>query len=221
MPLTSHSLRERAVQGLWHNNQALVALLGLCPLLAVSNSLINGLALGLATTATLVLTSALIASLRNWILPSIRLPLFVLMIAVTVTVIDLLMQAYFHDLYQTLGLFIPLIVTNCAILGRAEIFAYKNPVAMAWLDGLFMGLGFTTVLVILGTVREILGTGAWLAHADWLFGSATQAWKQIVFDDEAGFLLALTPSGAFIGLGLLVALRNLIAFWLNRRESTS
>lgn len=207
---------ELAAQGLWRNNQALVALLGLCPLLAVSNSMVNGLALGLATTGTLVLASALIASLRTWILPSIRLPVFVLIIAVTVTVIDLAMQAYFHDLYQTLGLFIPLIVTNCAILGRAEVFASRNPVATAWLDGLFMGLGFAAVLVILGSLREILGTGAWLAHADWLFGAAAQTWKRVVFDQEAGFLLALTPSGAFIGLGLLIALRNVIVSRSNR-----
>lgn len=210
--MSSNSLnyRQIAAEGLWHNNQALVALLGLCPLLAVSNSVVNGLALGLATTLTLMLSNTLISSLRNWIIPSIRLPLFVLVIAVNVTVVDLIMQAFFFELYQTLGLFIPLIVTNCAILGRAEVFASRNPVGPSWADGFFIGLGFTLVLILLGALREILGTGTVLGHADGLFGTAATAWKQVLFDDYEGFLLALSPPGAFIGLGLLLAFRNMM-----------
>jgi len=220
--MSSNSLHHKdiAAQGLWHNNQALVALLGLCPLLAVSNSAVNGLALGLATSLTLVATNAGIAALRPWIIPSIRLPTFVLMMAVMVTMVDLLMAAFFHTLYQTLGLFIPLIVTNCVILGRAEVFASRHPPEKAWLDGLYMGLGFTLVLVVLGGFREILGTGTLLARAEAVFGEAAKAWKQVIFDPGDGFLLALTPAGAFIGLGLLIALRNcLLACFSSKKHS--
>jgi len=194
--------------GLWENNQALVALLGLCPLLAVSNSVVNALGLGIATTLTLLLSNGLIAALRHMILPEIRLPLFVLIIAGIVTFIELIMHAYFYQLYQTLGIFIPLIVTNCAIMGRAEVFASKNRVIPSLLDGLAMGLGFSLALLLLGGCRELLGTGTLFAQAELLFGATARHWQINVLDDYSGLLLAMLPPGAFIGLGLLIALKN-------------
>lgn len=199
-----------ARDGLWSNNQALAALLGLCPLLAVSATLINGLALGLATTGTLVVSSGFVSALRHRIAAEARLPLFVLIIAVIVTVIDLGMNAWFHELHGTLGLFIPLIVTNCAILGRAEAFASRQPMARALADGFFMGLGFTLVIVLLGGLREVVGTGRLLAGSERLFGPAAAGWAVEILPGYSGFLLALLPPGAFIGLGLLIALKNLI-----------
>jgi len=193
--------------GLWHNNQALVALLGLCPLLAVSNTVINSLGLGIATTLTLVLSNLLVSSLRRFILPEIRLPLFVLIIAGVVTIIELIMHAWFYDLYKILGIFIPLIVTNCAIIGRAEVFASKNKILPSLLDGLAMGIGFSFALVLLGGFREVLSSGTLFAQADLLFGHSAKNW-QITFFDDSGILLAMLPPGAFIGLGLLIALKN-------------
>ncbi|SMG66889.1 Electron transport complex, RnfE [methanotrophic bacterial endosymbiont of Bathymodiolus sp.] len=197
--------------GLWQNNQALVALLGLCPLLAVSNTVINSLCLSIATTLTLVLSNTLVSSLRGYILPEIRLPLFVLMIAGIVTIIELVMSAWFYQLYLTLGIFIPLIVTNCAIIGRAEVFASKNQVLPSLLDGLAMGLGFSFALLVLGAVREVLGTGTLFSQADLLFGESAKNWQINVFDGYSGMLLALLPPGAFIALGLLIALKNMLA----------
>lgn len=194
--------------GLWRNNQALVALLGLCPLLAVSNTVINSLGLGIATTLTLVLSNGLISSLRGYILPEIRLPLFVLMIAGIVTIIELLVHAWFYQLHKTLGIFIPLIVTNCAIIGRAEVFASKNRILPSLLDGLAMGLGFSFTLLALGAFREVLGAGTLFSQAELLFGEAAKNWEIHVFDSYTGILLALLPPGAFIGLGLLIAAKN-------------
>lgn len=196
--------------GLWHNNQAFVALLGLCPLLAVSNTVINSLGLGLATTAALVFSNVLVSLIRTRLATEIRLPVFVLIIASNVTVIDLLMNAFFHDLHKTLGIFIPLIVTNCAIIGRAEAFASKNTVDRAFMDGLFVGLGFTFALLMLGALREAIGTGALLNRADLMFGETAKNWTLPIFKDYDGFLLAILPPGAFIGLGLLIAVKNLI-----------
>lgn len=201
---------ELARAGLWTQNQALVALLGLCPLLAVSTSFINGLALGAATTGTLIISNGLISALRFRIAREARLPIFVLLIASTVTGIDLGMNAWFHELHGVLGLFIPLIVTNCAILGRAEAFASRQPVARALADGLFMGLGFTLVISLLGGFREILGTGRLFDGAENLFGPVAGPWRVQILPDNAGFLLALLPPGAFIGLGLMIAVKNLI-----------
>ena len=196
--------------GLWHNNQALVALLGLCPLLAVTNTLINGLALGIATTLTLICSGMIISLIRKFISHEIRLPLFVLVIASVVTSIELLMNAYFHNLYKVLGIFIPLIVTNCAIVGRAEIFASKNPVVPSVVDACAVGIGFTFVLVVLGGSREMIGSGTLLSDADLLFGTIGENWPINLVDNYRGFLLAILPPGAFIGLGMLVALKNLI-----------
>lgn len=212
MSLSTH--RHIVVDGLWRNNQALVALLGLCPLLAVSNTVINGLALGAATTLALCSSSAIVSLIRHLVPRDVRLPVFVLVIAASVTVIEMLMNAYFHELYRTLGIFIPLIVTNCSIIGRAEAFASRNSVERAMLDGFCMGFGFTMALVVLGALRELIGTGSLLRHADLMFGSAAKSWQLTLLSDYEGCLLALLPPGAFIGLGLLVAAKNVIDVWI-------
>lgn len=196
--------------GLWKNNQALVALLGLCPLLAVSNNTINGLGLGLATLLVLVLSNALVSAIRNHVSDEIRIPVFIAIIATMVTVIDLLMNAYFHTLHGILGIFIPLIVTNCAILGRAEAYASKNKIDKAIVDGFFMGLGFLFVLVLLGALREMVGNGTLFDQAYLMFGESARSWTIHFGDDYQGVLLAILPPGAFIGLGLLIALKNML-----------
>ncbi|HHH35612.1 MAG TPA: electron transport complex subunit E [Gammaproteobacteria bacterium] len=206
-------------QGLWKNNPALVQILGLCPLLAVTSSVINGLALGLATLLTLMLSNTTVSLIRDYVRPEIRIPVFVLVIASIVTVIELAMHAYFHELYLTLGIFIPLIVTNCSIIARAEAFASKNPVAPALLDGFMMGLGFTLVLVVLGSLRELLGQGTLLTNAHLIFGDAARDLTITVIEDYRGFLLAVLPPGAFIGLGLLIALKNVIDARRERQRS--
>lgn len=197
-------------EGLWKNNPALVQLLGLCPLLAVSNTVINGIGLGLATILTLVASNGLVSLLRHHIPDEARLPVFVMIIASIVTAIELSMSAWFHELYLILGIFIPLIVTNCAITGRAEAFASRNSVVPALVDGLMMGLGFAAVLVLLGGLRELIGQGTLFSEAHLMFGEAARDMTLVVIDDYRGFLLALLPPGAFIGLGLIVALKNSI-----------
>ncbi|KXJ43655.1 MAG: electron transport complex subunit RsxE [Cycloclasticus sp. Phe_18] len=204
------SYKQILKNGLWENNQAFVALLGLCPLLAVSNTVINGLGLGLATTLTLILSNSIVSLIRRQVGNEIRLPVFVLIIASIVTAIELVMNAFFYELYLILGIFIPLIVTNCSIIGRAEAFASKNPLVASSIDGLAMGLGFTTALIILGAVREVLGSGTLFANAHLMFGDAAKDMVIYVIRDYEGFLLAILPPGAFIGLGLLIALKNVI-----------
>ena len=196
--------------GLWNNNAGLVQLLGLCPLLAISNTLINGLGLGLATTLVLLGSNMTISSIRNLVRPEVRIPVFVMIIASFVTTIELLMNAFLHELYLILGIFIPLIVTNCAIIGRAEAFASKQSVPRAALDGLAMGIGFTLVLVVLGGLREVVGQGTLFSQAYLMFGEAAREITLQVIEDYRGFLLAILPPGAFIGLGLLIALKNMI-----------
>ncbi len=210
--------RRIITDGLWHNNQALVALLGLCPLLAISNTLINGLGLGLATTLVLTLSNVSVSLIRNWVRPEIRLPVFVLIIASFVTTVELIMNAYFHGLYKVLGIFIPLIVTNCAIIGRAEAFASRNPVPRALADGLSMGIGFTLALVVLGGSRELIGQGTLFDGAHLMFGDLARTWRWTVSEHYPGILLAILPPGAFIGLGMLIALKNLIDRRLSRRK---
>jgi Na+-translocating ferredoxin:NAD+ oxidoreductase subunit E len=207
-----------AKEGLWFNNQAFVALLGLCPLLAVSNTVINGLGLGLATALTLMLTGSAISLIRKITPSEVRLPIFVLVIACVVTIIELAMNAWFFDLYKILGIFISLIVTNCSVIGRAEAFASKNSVPKAMMDGLFIGLGFTFALTLLGSLREIIGSGTFLAGADLMFGPSAKEWKIIVIDDYSGVLLAILPPGAFIGLGFLIALKNVIDAKFKQRK---
>ena len=196
--------------GLWNNNQALVALLGLCPLLAVTNNVANAISLGIATTFVLVASNLSVSLFRNYIRKEVRIPIFVLLIASFVTLVDLLMQSFFYDMYLILGIFVPLIVTNCAILARAEAFASKNTWDKSVIDGLMMGIGFSIVLVLLGAMREILGSGTLFDQADLIFGDLGSSLKVIFFDQYQGTLIALLPPGAFIGLGLIVALKNLI-----------
>jgi electron transport complex protein RnfE len=194
--------------GLWSNNVALVQLLGLCPLLAVTSTLVNGIGLGIATLITLVLSNTIVSLIRGFVRNEVRLPVFVLIIASIVTIIELTMKAMLYDLYLVLGIFIPLIVTNCAIIGRAEGFASKNPVLPAALDGLMMGLGFLLVLALLGALREIIGFGTLFAHAEIMFGEAAGSLTIVFNEDYPGFLLAILPPGAFFGLAFLIVGKN-------------
>ncbi len=196
--------------GLWVNNVALVQLLGLCPLLAVTSTLVNGIGLGIATLVTLVISNTLVSLIRNLVRNEVRLPVFVLIIACVVTVIELAMKAFFYDLYLVLGIFIPLIVTNCAIIGRAEGFASKNSVGPSALDGFTMGFGFLMVLSILGGMRELIGFGTLFANASLMFGEAASRLTIVINPDYNGFLLAILPPGAFFGLAILIACKNLI-----------
>ena len=196
--------------GLWTNNVGLVQVLGICPLLAVTGTFVNGLGLGLATLITLVASNVTISMIRKLVRPEVRIPVFVLVIASIVTIIELSMSAWFYDLYKVLGIFIPLIVTNCSIIGRAEAFASKNTVGRSFVDGFSMGFGFLLVLVTLGTMREIIGHGTLFAQAHLMFGEAARSMTIHFVDSYHGFLLAVLPPGAFIGLGLLIAMKNVI-----------
>lgn len=199
------------MDGLWHNNAGLVQLLGLCPLLAVTGNFINGLGLGIATIITLTVSNIVISSTRNWVRKEIRIPYYVLVIASIVTMIDLTMNAVTPQLHSVLGIFIPLIVTNCVIIGRAEAFASKNKVTRAALDGFMMGLGFSIVLVVLGGMRELIGSGTLFSDASVMFGSIAENWTLQIFDiDYKGFLLAILPPGAFLGLGFIIAFKNIV-----------
>ncbi|MGJ8682316.1 electron transport complex subunit E [Paraglaciecola sp.] len=202
--------KELTWQGLWKNNPALIQLLGLCPLLAVTQTLTNGLGLGIATTLVLIGSNATVSIIRNWIPNEIRIPIFVMIIAAFVTIVQLLMNAYTFKLYQALGIFIPLIVTNCAIIGRAEAYASKNKLGNAAFDGLMMGLGFTLVLVLLGAMRELLGNGTLFDGANLLLGDWASVLKITVFETDSPFLLAILPPGAFLFMGLIIALKNLL-----------
>jgi electron transport complex protein RnfE len=199
--------------GLWGNNVALVQLLGLCPLLAVTSTVVNGIGLGIATLITLVLSNTIVSLIRGFVRNEVRLPVFVLIIASVVTIIELAMKALFYDLFLVLGIFIPLIVTNCAIIGRAEGFASRNPVGPAALDGLMMGLGFLVVLALLGALREIIGFGTLFAQAELMFGSGAEVLTIELNPDYPGFLLAVLPPGAFFGLAIMIVAKN----WLDLR----
>lgn len=204
--------------GLWKNNPALVQLLGLCPLLAVTASVVNSLGLAAATMAVLICSNLCVSLIRNVVSDTVRLPAFVMIIAAAVTGIELLMQAYAYELYQILGIFLPLITTNCVILGRADAFAAKNAVLPSVYDGFIMGLGFGLVLVLLGALRELIGTGALFANMQLLFGSGAAQWKWVVFEDYQSFLLAILPPGAFIIAGCLIAVKNIVDADIKRRE---
>ena len=208
--MTQQSYHHVINEGLWNNNPALVQILGLCPLLAVSNTVINSLGLGLATTLTLVASNATVSLIRHWVRPDIRIPVFVLIIASVVTVIELAMNAWFHELYLILGIFIPLIVTNCTIIARAESFASKNALMPSIIDGLFMGIGFMAVLVVLGAMRELIGFGTLLSHADLMFGELGKSLTLRPWEQYRGYLLAILPPGAFLGLGFIIAIKNTI-----------
>jgi electron transport complex protein RnfE len=196
--------------GMWKNNPALVQLLGLCPLLGVTSTVTNALGLGLATMLVLIGSNISVSLIRNWVPKDIRIPVFVMIIAAFVTVIQLVMNAYTFGLYQSLGIFLPLIVTNCAIIGRAEAYASKNPVHLSAFDGLMMGLGFMIVLVVLGVMREVIGQGTLFDGADLLLGPWAQSLRIEIFSFDNQFLLAILPPGAFLGLGLLIAAKNVI-----------
>jgi len=183
-------------KGLWRENAVFRLLLGLCPALAVTTSAENGLGMGLATTFVLVCSNIVVSLLRKVIPPKVRIPSFIVVIASFVTVVQLCMEAYFYDLYKALGIFIPLIVVNCLILGRAEAFASKNRLVPAVVDGVGMGLGFTLALFVLGAVRELFGSGTLLGYS--VFGEAYQP-----------LILMILPPGAFIAMGLLLAGMNL------------
>lgn len=211
--------KQLSIQGLWKNNPAIVQLLGLCPLLAVTGTVVNGLGLGLATTLVLLGSNMTVSLVRNFVPNEIRIPIFVMVIAAFVTIIELVMHAYTYELYQTLGIFIPLIVTNCAIIGRAEAYASKNPVQFAAFDGIAMGLGFTLILVVLGAMREMLGYGTLLTGAELLFGDWARVLEIQLFTTESNFLLAILPPGAFLGMGLLIAAKNIIDDVVAKREA--
>jgi electron transport complex protein RnfE len=202
---------EIAVNGLWKNNPALVQLLGLCPLLAVSGSVVNALGLGLATMLVLMGSNVAVSLIRNAVSDAIKLPAFVMIIASFTTCTELLMQAFTYELYQILGIFIPLIVTNCAILGRADAFACKNKILPSAIDGLMMGLGFLLVLLAIGVIREIIGSGTLFANMHLLLGDVARGWTLHVFGENyKGFLVAVLPPGAFLVVGLLIAFKNII-----------
>ncbi|WP_455365246.1 electron transport complex subunit E [Kaarinaea lacus] len=212
------SIKNIFSEGLWKNNQALVALLGLCPLMAVTATAINGLGLGIATMFTLILTNVIVSLIRNYLKTEVRIPMFVLIIASVVTVVELLMNAYLHDLYRVLGIFVPLIVTNCAVIGRAEAFASKRSVLHSMMDGFSMGLGFTVVLLVLGAFREVLGYGTVFRQADLMFGEAAQHLVITVADHYDGFLFAILPPGAFMGLAVLIAVKNIIDKRISQKQ---
>lgn len=207
--------------GLWTNNPAFVQILGMCPTMAVTSTVISGLGLGLATAATMALSNLGVSLIRNIVPDEIRIPVYVLVIASIVTAIELAMNAYLHDLYKVLGIFIPLIVTNCIVLARAEAFASRTTPLRATTDGLFMGLGSTFALVLLGALREGVGQGTLLSHADLMFGASAKWMTVTLIDHYPGFLFAILPPGAFIGLGLLIAAKNLIDQRAARRTAES
>ncbi|MGL5345566.1 MAG: electron transport complex subunit E [Plesiomonas sp.] len=213
--------REILLQGLWKNNSALVQLLGLCPLLAVTSTATNALGLGLATMLVLICTNVTISAIRHWVPSEIRIPIYVMIIASVVTVVQLLMNAYAFGLYQSLGIFIPLIVTNCIVIGRAEAFAAKNSVADSALDGLAIGLGATSALFVLGSLREIIGKGTLFDGADLLLGSWATVLRIDILHLDNSFLLAILPPGAFIGLGFMLAGKYLIDQKINARSSAA
>ncbi len=199
------TFRKITRDGLWDNNIVFSQSIGLCPLLAVTGTAVNGLGLGLATTAVMVVCNAMVSRGRLLIPPEIRIPIFVVLIAMVVTLVDMLMNAWLHELHKVLGLFIPLIVTNCAILGRIEAYASRQPVAEAAMDGLMMGLGFTLALVALGAAREILGAGTLFSSASLLMGESFAWLETVVFQKYRGFLLMALPPGGFLMLGFMLA----------------
>lgn len=203
--------------GLWTNNVVFAQLMALCPLLAVTGTATNGLGMGLATTAVIVVSNGTVSLFRGVITQEVRIPVFVLLIAAIVTLVDMAMNAWLHELHKVLGLFIPLIVTNCAILGRAESFASRQPIGPSLADGLMMGLGFTVALVVLGGGREILGSGTLFADARLLLGEAFSFIELTLIPDYRGFLLMVLPPGGFLVLGFLLAGKRLFDARIQKR----
>lgn len=214
-------LKTLTQNGLWDNNPALVQLLGLCPLLAVTGTVTNALGLGLATMLVLIGSNVTVSLVRKWVPSEIRIPVFVMVIATFVTLIELFMNAFTYGLFMALGIFIPLIVTNCAIIGRAEAYASKNPWQLSAIDGLMMGLGFTVVLMLLGGLRELVGQGTLFDGAELLLGDWAQALRLEVFSVDYPLLLAVLPPGAFIGMGFIIAGKNWIdGYRARKRQDT-
>ncbi len=199
-----------ARDGLWENNPALVQLLGLCPLLAVTGTITNALGLGLATLLVLVGSNITVSLVRDWVPNEIRIPVFVIVIATFVTFVELIMHAFTYGLFTALGIFIPLIVTNCAIIGRAEAYASKNPWHKAGFDGLVMGSGFALVLVLLGAIREVVGQGTLFDGAELLLGDWAAGLRIELIQFDYPLLLAVLPPGAFIAMGMIIAVKNMI-----------
>ncbi len=204
--------------GLWDNNVPLGQMLALCPALATTTSATNGLGMGIATVAVMCLCSLVISLLRNVISPAVRIPAFVTLIAGVVTLVDLAMNAWMHGLYQVLGIYIALIVSNCAVLGRAEVFAAKQPILPSLIDALAMGLGFTWVLVLMGGIREILGSGTLFAHASSLLGPHFAWMEMVVLPNYQGVLIMILPPGAFFVPGFLLAIKRKIDAYLRERD---
>lgn len=217
--MTEKSFRSLAADGLWHNNPGLVQLLGLCPLLGVSNTAVNALGLGIATILVLVCSNLTVSLIRSAVTDAVRLPAFVMIIAALTTCIELLMQAYTYELFLILGIFIPLIVTNCIILGRADGFAAKNPLLPSAIDGFMMGLGFALVLLVLGMLRELVGQGTLFADMHLLLGPIAANWTWVVFPNYKDVLFVILPPGAFLFMGLLIALKNTIDAQLKARAA--
>ena len=214
----NEEFRKITRDGLWDNNIVFSQSIGLCPLLAVTGTAVNGLGMGLATTAVMVVCSALVSRGRLLIPPEIRIPIFVVLIAMVVTLVDMLMNAWLHEMHKVLGLFIPLIVTNCAILGRVEAYASRRPVAESTMDGLMMGLGFTLALVVLGATREILGAGTLFANASLLMGESFAWMETVLIDKYRGFLLMALPPGGFLMLGFILAGKKVLDRKLQARS---
>lgn len=213
--MSQANYKEIVWNGLWKNNAGIVALLGLCPLLAVSSTVVNGIGLGLATAIVMLFSNGAVSLVRSYIPNEIRIPVFILIIAVLVTIIQLVMNAYMQALYLVLGIFVPLIVVNCNVLGRAEAFASKNPLLPSMVDGFMVGFGLTLTLGVLGAIRELVGKGTLLSGIDMALGDWAKALVITVFPDYHGFLLAILPPGAFIGLGFMIAGKN----WLDSRKA--
>lgn len=211
--ITREEFRNIAGSGIWTKNTSLIQILGLCPLLAVTTNAVNGIMLSLATIIVMALANVAVASLRNFIPHEIRIPVFILIVAALVTVVDLLFNANLHELYLVLGIFIPLIVTNCIVLARVEAFANKNPPLHAALDGIFMGIGMLWTLALLGGLRELIGGGTLFSGIDLVFPSLHEL--QLLPANYPGFLLAILPPGAFILLGCLIAWKN----WVEARAA--
>lgn len=213
--------KELSWQGLWKNNPGIVQLLGLCPLLAVTNTVTNALGLAVATLFVLVASNTLVSLIRHHVPRAIRIPIFVMIIASLVTCVQLLMNAYTYELYLSLGIFIPLIVTNCIIIGRAEAFASKNSVKHAAFDGLMMGIGFGAVLLLLGATREVLAQGTLFDGIETMLGDWASVLTITLYHTDTSFLLAALPPGAFIIMGLIIALKNAIDHHIERKQSKS
>lgn len=216
--MQQYNYKEMIKDNLWGNNVVFAQMLALCPLLAVTSGATNGLGLGLITTAVMLFSSLLVSLFRPLLTPQVRIPVFVLLIATLVTIADLAMNAWLHELHKVLGLFIPLIVTNCAILGRAESYASKNPWFPSVVDGVATGAGFTLALVILGGVREVLGSGTLFANASLLLGSGFSVIELTPLPEYRGMLLIILPSGGFIMLGLLLSGKRLLDAYISARK---